>query len=231
MDDWLKNGLPTFSGAKDKGVARRMVDALGGPNGFRTAQITNVDGSVTVVQLKGSMPPQITTMPAPAKPRVIGEYVEYDLNLRTYHEDHMNYHIDNDISKPLRPYVLKYIKTVVFGGVRMEFSVPSLPVAINRDYYSHDLIGPNNTMSGLFDMYYPRAIETTPETEAIKYGPNYFEGTTIYNNGVNRTFFPEGVFRSCDGAFFTKYKPIRTLTLGVGVTFYFLNPLDRGFRW
>ena len=60
-DDWLKNGLPNFRGGKDRTVARKMIDNLGGPSGFKTSKRTNADGSVTTVQLKGVMPPQVTT--------------------------------------------------------------------------------------------------------------------------------------------------------------------------
>lgn len=28
-DDWLKNGLPTFDGGKDKSLARSMIDGAG----------------------------------------------------------------------------------------------------------------------------------------------------------------------------------------------------------
>lgn len=58
-DDWLNNGLPTFDGVKDKPAARQMIDRLGGPQGFKTSYRNNPDGSVTILQLKGSMPPQL----------------------------------------------------------------------------------------------------------------------------------------------------------------------------
>ncbi|MFA7290883.1 MAG: hypothetical protein WC023_01420 [Rhodocyclaceae bacterium] len=60
-DDWLKNGLPVYHGGKDRQGARSEIDKLGGPSGFKTSQYTNADGSVTTVQLKGDMPPQIST--------------------------------------------------------------------------------------------------------------------------------------------------------------------------
>lgn len=60
-DNWLKNGLPTYQGGKDGTAARKMIDKLGGPSGFKSAYQTNADGSVTTVQLKGDMPPQVTT--------------------------------------------------------------------------------------------------------------------------------------------------------------------------
>ena len=66
-DDWLQNGLPVYSGGKDRSTARRLIDRLGGPGGFKTTSVTNPDGSVTTVQLKGDMPPQVwTTRPIPA---------------------------------------------------------------------------------------------------------------------------------------------------------------------
>ena len=33
--DWLKNGLPVFEGGKDKTIARKAIDKLGGPGSFR----------------------------------------------------------------------------------------------------------------------------------------------------------------------------------------------------
>ena len=59
--DWLSNGLPTFSGGKGRTQARKMIDCMGGPSGFKTSYQTNADGSITTVQLKGNMPPQVTT--------------------------------------------------------------------------------------------------------------------------------------------------------------------------
>ena len=59
-DDWLNNGLPTFNGFKDKTIARQMIDHLGGPQGFKTSYRNNPDGTVTILQLKGSMPPQLS---------------------------------------------------------------------------------------------------------------------------------------------------------------------------
>lgn len=60
-DNWLSNGLPVFNGGKDRSIARKAIDRLGGPSGFKTSYVNNPDGSVTTVQLKGDMPPQITT--------------------------------------------------------------------------------------------------------------------------------------------------------------------------
>lgn len=71
MSDWLDNGLPTYDGEKDRSLVRSMIDRLGGPKGFKTAYSTNPDGSVTTVQLKGDMPPQVdTTEPVVATPPV-----------------------------------------------------------------------------------------------------------------------------------------------------------------
>lgn len=61
FDDWLNNGFPVFSGDKNRSEARGMITRMGGPSGFKTAQVTRPDGSVVTVQLKGDMPPQITT--------------------------------------------------------------------------------------------------------------------------------------------------------------------------
>ena len=66
-DDWLKNGLPTFDGGKDKSLARKMLGRMGGPQGFKTAQQALPDGSVVTVQTKGNMPPQISIVRAVAK--------------------------------------------------------------------------------------------------------------------------------------------------------------------
>lgn len=60
-NDWLKNGFPQFAGGKDKTVARKMVDHLGGPDGIRTATRTLPDGSVVVMKLRGDMPPLFMT--------------------------------------------------------------------------------------------------------------------------------------------------------------------------
>lgn len=59
-DDWLKNGLPIFNGGKDRSLARKMLDRVGGPQGFKTSQQTLPDGSVVTVQTKGTMAPQVT---------------------------------------------------------------------------------------------------------------------------------------------------------------------------
>lgn len=60
--DWLTNGLPTYHGGKDKALARKMIDGMGGPSGFKTSQRTDADGTTTTVQLKGSMAPQVTVV-------------------------------------------------------------------------------------------------------------------------------------------------------------------------
>lgn len=66
-DDWLDHGLPVYHGDKAKTTARKLIDRLGGPAGFKTDQQIGADGSVTIVQLKGDMPPQVrTTHPATA---------------------------------------------------------------------------------------------------------------------------------------------------------------------
>lgn len=64
-DDWLSSGLPVYQGDKDRTLARKEIDLLGGPNQIRKRIVDNPDGSQTVVQLKGDMPPQIRTTPAP----------------------------------------------------------------------------------------------------------------------------------------------------------------------
>ena len=78
-DDWLQNGLPNFSGGKDRTVARKMIDHLGGPTGFKTSIRTNADGSVTTVQLKGAAPPQITTILSKQR----SYYFRYSYSLNT----------------------------------------------------------------------------------------------------------------------------------------------------
>ena len=55
-DDWLKNGLPTFDGGKDKSLARSMIDGIGGTQGFRTKIVQNADGSTTMLRTKNGMP-------------------------------------------------------------------------------------------------------------------------------------------------------------------------------
>ena len=34
---WLRRGLPTFDGGKDRQVTRVMLDRMGGPSGFKTS--------------------------------------------------------------------------------------------------------------------------------------------------------------------------------------------------
>ena len=60
FDPMDKDDLPVFHGGKDRSQARAMIDRLGGQNGIKTARQTNADGSVTTVQLKGTMPPQVS---------------------------------------------------------------------------------------------------------------------------------------------------------------------------
>ena len=59
-DDWLQNGLPVYSGGKDRSTARRLIDRLGGPRGIKTAYQNNPDGTITRVQLRGAQAPEIT---------------------------------------------------------------------------------------------------------------------------------------------------------------------------
>lgn len=228
--DWLENGLPIFSGGRDRGLARRMIDGLGGPTGFKTAYRTNADGSVTRVQLKGNMPPRIYTQSG-GNDLVPADYTEVSLDLREYHADHVNYHLDNVQGKALRPYTLRYIKTVVFRNVRLGFRLPTLPLGRNKDYYSSAAISPSNIPAIVFTAFYPRVIDIMPVPDVFNGDSPMFEGSKTNPLIVDRTYFPEKVVRSCDGVFFTKYVPIRTLTLSNGVTFRFLNPTDRSFRW
>jgi hypothetical protein len=58
--DWLDNGLPVSHGGKDKNEERTALQALGGPSGFKTREITLPDGMIMRVQTKGDMPPQVT---------------------------------------------------------------------------------------------------------------------------------------------------------------------------
>ena len=59
-DDWLQNGLPVYSGGKDRSTARRLIDRLGGPHGIKTAYQNNPDGTITRVQLRGTQPPEVS---------------------------------------------------------------------------------------------------------------------------------------------------------------------------
>ena len=59
-DDWLQNGLPVYSGGKDRSTARRLIDRLGGPRGIKTAYQNNPDGTITRVQLRGTQPPEVS---------------------------------------------------------------------------------------------------------------------------------------------------------------------------
>ena len=72
-DNWLKNGLPTFHGGKDKNHARTSLDKLGGPDGFKTAITIQPDGTKVVVQTKGAMPPQVFVYP-PTKAEAPANY-------------------------------------------------------------------------------------------------------------------------------------------------------------
>ena len=137
-DDWLQNGLPVYSGGKDRSTARRLIERLGGPQGIKTAYTTNGDGSVTSVKLRGDCAPEVTTTVV-EKPQ-IKPYVEIDTALRTYHVDHKNYHVSSNKDKALRPFLMKYIKKVVFHGLTVEFTLPDS--ADSDTYYSERTITP-----------------------------------------------------------------------------------------
>ena len=61
---WLKSGLPVFDGGKNKTLARKAIDKLGGPESFRTEIALEPDGTKIVTQTKGTMPPQVFVYPA-----------------------------------------------------------------------------------------------------------------------------------------------------------------------
>ncbi len=123
-DDWLKNGLPNFSGGKDRTLARKMIDNLGGPTGFKTSMRTNADGSVTTVQLKGDMPPQITTTRVETE-CVKGPFSEYDhatagYEVRSTYADKDIWSVGNIVSiavKQLRHLILENAERI-----RLRFS-------------------------------------------------------------------------------------------------------------
>lgn len=75
-DDWLKNGLPTYHGGKDGALARKMIDRLGGPDGFKTDYRVDAEGVVTRVHLKGDMAPQISTTSSSTAPITCSVYAE-----------------------------------------------------------------------------------------------------------------------------------------------------------
>jgi hypothetical protein len=60
LNTWLDNGLPVRRGGKNKGAERAALDALGGPEGFRTKHVTLHGGAEMTVRTKGNMPPQVT---------------------------------------------------------------------------------------------------------------------------------------------------------------------------
>lgn len=64
--DWLSSGLPVYDGNKDRTMARKEIDLLGGANQIRRRIVENANGSQTIIHLKGDMPPQIRTMPGPS---------------------------------------------------------------------------------------------------------------------------------------------------------------------
>ena len=75
-DDWLQNGLPVYSGGKDRSTARRLIDRLGGPHGIKTAYQNNPDGTITRVQLRGTQPPEVSRSVAVAVPANEGLWID-----------------------------------------------------------------------------------------------------------------------------------------------------------
>ena len=155
-DDWMKNGLPTFNGGKDRTIARKMIDKLGGPSGFKTAQVTHPDGSVTTVQLKGDMPPQITKSLVNTE-CIKGPFTEYDhdaagYEVRSTYEDKTIWSLGNIVSikvKQLRHVILENAKrTRLRFSFRAEgedapSSLPSAKLVFDesataRTYYEED---------------------------------------------------------------------------------------------
>ena len=67
------DGLPVFSGGKDRTLASRMLSALGGAASFRTRIYKHPDGSETMLRTKNGFPQVITTRPP--------EKVVYDIEL------------------------------------------------------------------------------------------------------------------------------------------------------
>ena len=232
-DDWLKNGLPVYSGGKDRTTARRLIERLGGPQGIKTAYTTNGDGSVTSVKLRGDCAPEVTTTTSVVEKPQIKPYVEIDTALRTYHVDHKNYHVGSNKDKALRPFLMKYIKKVVFHGLTVEFTLPDS--ADPNTYDSERTITPK-TPGFSFPSFYPRRM--TGENPVLLLNGSYVEKAKRVDGTPGRTFFPKAITRSCDGLIITEYTPIKTLTVKLGdaedsgeLTLYFLNPTDLSFKW
>ena len=59
LDD--HDNLPTFEGVKDKTLARKMIDVLGGTSGIRTLIRDNLDGSRTMLRTRNGFP-EFTTI-------------------------------------------------------------------------------------------------------------------------------------------------------------------------
>lgn len=142
--DWMGNGLPTFDGGKDRALARKMIDGLGGPSGFKTSQRTDADGTITTVQLKGSMPPQVTVF-KPAVAVTPPDFVEIDYLLRQYHDEHLLY----TTGSHTLPF--QYLKTVfLVGGYNLNLAAPPEDKLENADYYA---AVPKRSLDGVFKFF------------------------------------------------------------------------------
>ena len=156
-DDWLKNGLPNFSGGKDRTVARKMIDHLGGPTGFKTSMRTNADGSVTTVQLKGDMPPRITTTQVIKKPG----FTERDYLTRTYVSVEINFSHNARYGY----YKFDYVKTIqVFDSAGAEHTL-TFPDPYSADSYAEVLIVAPNKIAKI-PVSAPKSAQLSGPTSA-----------------------------------------------------------------
>ena len=82
--DWLEQGLPMFIGGKDKSVGRKLIDHIGGPEGFRKLERVLPDGRRVIVTLRGDMAPKVEFYD---KPQITiqhtADYIEENYLLRT----------------------------------------------------------------------------------------------------------------------------------------------------
>ena len=145
--DWLTNGLPTYHGGKDKALVRGMVDGMGGPSGFKTSQRIDADGTITTVQLKGSMPPQVTvSKPAVSVAVTPPDFVEINYLWRQYHDDEHPLYVTGSHTLPFQ-----YLKTVsLVGGYSLNLALPPEDKLENADYYA---AVPKRSLDGVFKFF------------------------------------------------------------------------------
>ena len=159
-DDWLGKGLPVFSGGKNRAVARAAINRLGGPGGFKTTRVTNPDGSVTTVQLKGDMPPQITTVYPPKKQRSF-DFTERDYEARTYVSVELNLSHDGNYGY----YIFDYVKTIQLFDANGNEHTLTFPDPYGANSYADVLIIPPNKIARI-PVSPPKTAQLTGVTTA-----------------------------------------------------------------